>query len=173
MFNGYRALLETYYDYCWNIWEDTSKNLEEYELYAAKNILQLRKSQVDAKLNRDLWNTAKEHVIEANLLEDEDVNSENEVENLDVEDKDNIDMSTTDSYSHVIIIACKHWKEQDTTDCLESSILSHLYHSLFVADDMSMTNHGICYDLNVLEPDSRISYELSVRTGIFTATTDL
>lgn len=58
-----------------------------------------------------MQNVAKKHAMEANLLGDKGVNSENEVEDLEVEDKDNIDMFTTDLYSHAVIIACKYWKE--------------------------------------------------------------
>lgn len=36
-----------------------------------------------------------------------------------------------------------------------------------------MTNYEIFYDLNVLEPDSWISYELGIKIEISTATTDL
>ncbi len=60
-FHSYGALLGTYMDYCWNIREDTIGGLEEYVQYAAKNILQIRKSQVDAKLDRDLRNAARNH----------------------------------------------------------------------------------------------------------------
>ena len=44
IFNGCEVLLEKCQNYCNNIWEDISKNLKEYTLYATKNILQLEKS---------------------------------------------------------------------------------------------------------------------------------
>lgn len=56
---------------------------------------------------------------------------------------------------------------------METSVLFYLYYSLFVIDDISITNHGICYDLNILEPNSQISYELSVKTEISITTLDL
>lgn len=96
---------------------------------------------------------AKEHVMEANLLEDEDVNSENKAENLEVKDDDDMNMSTIDLYSHAVTIVCKHSRKQNTTDCLESSVPSHLYYFLRIVDDASMINYGICYNLNVLKPD--------------------
>lgn len=50
------------------------------------------------------------------------------------------------------------WKEQDATDYLESSVLSHLHHSLHILDEATMmTTHDIYDDLNLLHPDSRIS----------------
>lgn len=36
-----------------------------------------------------------------------------------------------------------------------------------------MTNHGICFDLNIFEPDFQINYELGIKTKISTTTTDL
>lgn len=37
------ALLNTYLDYCWEVWEKSVENLEKYTLYAAKNILHQEK----------------------------------------------------------------------------------------------------------------------------------
>lgn len=82
--------------------------MEYYTLYAVRNIFQLKKSQVDVKLNRGLRNVAKKYVIEKNLLGNEDVNSKNKAEDLEVKDEKNIAMSTTDSYSYAVTIACKH-----------------------------------------------------------------
>ena len=77
-------------------------------------------------MDKDLWNAAKKHTKEANLLGDEDANSENEVENLEVKDEDDIDMSIAYLYLHAITIARNHWREQNATNCLESFVLSHL-----------------------------------------------
>lgn len=82
--------------------------MEKYASYVAKNIIQLRKSQVNAKWDKDLRNTAKKHAMEANLLVDKDVNFENEVEDLKVKDEENIVMSITDSFLHAVIIACNY-----------------------------------------------------------------
>lgn len=46
--------------------------------------------------------------MEANLLDDKDINSENEAKNLEIENEDNIAIPTADSYSHVVTIARKH-----------------------------------------------------------------
>lgn len=58
-FHSYRALLGTYRNYYWNIWKNAIGGLEEYAQYAAKNILQIKKSQLDAKLDRNWRNAAK------------------------------------------------------------------------------------------------------------------
>lgn len=75
--------------------------MEKYTLYIAKNIFQLRKSQVNIKLDRDLQNMAKKHVMEVNLLDDENVNFENKAKNLEVKDENDINISTTDLYLYV------------------------------------------------------------------------
>ncbi len=76
-FHSYKALLGTYTDYYWNIWEDTIGRLEEYAQYAAKNILQIRKNQLNAKLNRDLRNAARNYQVEdAEIFNCEDNNDE-------------------------------------------------------------------------------------------------
>lgn len=54
--------------------------MKKYILYTVKNISQLRKSQVNIKLNKNMRNAAKKHIIKANLLEKKDVNSENKAE---------------------------------------------------------------------------------------------
>lgn len=54
--------------------------MKKYILYAAKNISQLRKSQVNIKLNKNMRNAAKKHIIKANLLEKKYINSENKAE---------------------------------------------------------------------------------------------
>lgn len=118
--------------------------MEKYVLYTVKNILQFKKSQINAKLDRNLRNAVKKYAIEANLLEDEDINFENKAKDLKVKNEDDIDMSTTNSYLHTITIIHKYWKEQNTIDYLESFVLFHLYYFLRVTDNVSMTNHGIC-----------------------------
>ncbi len=147
--------------------------MEKYALYAAKNILQIRKSQLDAKLDRDLRNAAKNHAMETEMFDGEDTNADDKEEDIEEEGEENIDLPMADSYSHAVAITRMRWREQDSTDCLESSVLSHLYHSLRIADDASMTNGGICYDLNLLGTGSRNSQDLGVNIGISPGTTDM
>lgn len=116
---------------------------------------------------------AKKQVIEVNLLDYEDIISENEVENLEVEDKNNIDIPNTDSYSYAVTIICKYWRQTDAINYLEFFIPSHLYYFLCVANDVSMINYKSCYDLNILEPDLQIRYKLNVKTEISIIRTDL
>lgn len=53
-------------------------------------------------------------------------------------------------------------------------MFSHLYHSLRISDEATiMTIRGICYDMNLLHPDSRISHELGISNEISTTTTDM
>ena len=61
------ASLKSYQECCQSIWEDASESLEEYALYTTKNILQLKKSQDDAKLNRNVQEAIKKYIMEKSL----------------------------------------------------------------------------------------------------------
>lgn len=56
---------------------------------------------------------------------------------------------------------------------MKSFILSHLYYFLYIADELSITNHRICYDLNIFKSDFQISYKFNVKTEFSTAIIDL
>lgn len=120
-----------------------------------------------------MQNTAKNHPTEIDLIDGEDVDVDNREKNVEGKDENNINLSTADSYSHAIAIARMHWREKDKSDCLESSVLFHLYHSLCVINDIGMTKRKICYDLDLLGTGSRHSHKLGVNIEISTATTNL
>lgn len=77
-------------------------------MYATKNILQIRKSQQDARLDRDLRNTAKNPIIETDIINSNDSNANEIEEDLEEEDRENLELSTANSYSHAVIITCKY-----------------------------------------------------------------
>lgn len=101
--------------------------------------------------------------MKANLLSNKNVNSKNEVEDLEVKDKNDIDISTINLYSYAITIVYKYWREKDATNCLESFILFYLYHFLLITDDANVTNHKIYYSLNILKPDFELTMNLVLR----------
>ncbi len=95
--------------------------MEKYAQYAAKNILQISKSQLDAKLNRDLRNVTRNYqAADAKMFDGEDNNDDNREEEGEEEPEDDINVPTADSYSYAVIISQMHWQEQDTIECLES-----------------------------------------------------
>lgn len=59
------------------------------------------------------------------------------------------------------------------TDCLKSSLLSHLNHFLHIADDADRTNDGIWYDLDLLGTSSRNSQDLGVNVGLPSSITNI
>ncbi len=69
-FHTYDANLSLFRNLCWQIWEDTSKQFEEYLLYVTGNILQMRKSQIETKLDQDLHRAAKRNAIETEMIEE-------------------------------------------------------------------------------------------------------
>lgn len=104
-FHSYKAFLGIYIDYWWNIWEDTIKRLKKYTYYAIKNILQIKKSQLDIKLDRDLRNAINNHqVVDAKIFDNENNNTNDRKKKGKEEPEDNINMPTTDFYSYIVAI---------------------------------------------------------------------
>lgn len=100
--------------------------MEKYILYVTKNIHQIRKSPLDTKLDKNLRNTLKNYAIDTKMFDDEDIKADNREADIEKKDKSNIDLFMADSYSHAVTITQMHWKKQDFTDCLESSILYYI-----------------------------------------------
>lgn len=59
-------------------------------------------------------------------------------EDVKEEDEENTNLLITDLYSHVVAMMYMYWKEKYIIDYLKSSVLSYLYHSLHIADDVGM-----------------------------------
>lgn len=68
-FHVYNSRLSLFQNYYWRVLEDLSKYLEEHAFYIAKNILQMWKSQIEAKLDQDFPCAVKQYAIEANMLD--------------------------------------------------------------------------------------------------------
>ncbi len=83
--------------------------MEEYVKYAAKNILQIRKSQLDAKLDRDLRNAARNYqATDVEIFNGEDNNDDNRKKEGEEEPEDDIDVPTANSYLYAVGITCMH-----------------------------------------------------------------
>lgn len=78
--------------------------MEEYALYIAKSILQIRKSQFDPKLSRGLRNAAKNHVIDTKMSDVEDTKADDREAGIEEKYEQNIDLLMADSYSHIVTI---------------------------------------------------------------------
>lgn len=84
------------------------ESLKEYILYVAKNIFQIWKSWINAKLDKDLQNVAKNHIIEIEMFHSKDINSDDREKNIEEKDKDNIDLPIADIYLYTITIMHMH-----------------------------------------------------------------
>lgn len=85
-----------------------------------------------------------------------------------------MDISTADSYSPMVVITRMYWKEQDAIDYLQSSMLSHLYHFLQIADDAGiLMTHDNYYNFNLFHTSSRNSPILRISTRISVNTIDM
>ena len=72
----YNAIVLSYPSFCWQIWLDVIPDLDNYLFYCADNILQMRKSQIEVKLDQEQRREAKESITEAfwwELVEQEEV----------------------------------------------------------------------------------------------------
>lgn len=100
-------------------------------------------------------------------IDGEDTNADDREEDIEEKEEENINLPMADAFSHAVAITRMRWKEQDATNCLESSMLSHLHHSLHISDEATMmTTRGIGYDLYLLDTDSRNSPKLGVSNAI-------
>lgn len=79
-----------------------------------------------------------------------------------------------DTYSYIVAIMYIYYKKQDATDCLESLVLSYLHYSLYILNKtIMMTTCDICYNLNLLYLNSKISQKLSINNKISITTTNI
>lgn len=93
-------------------------------------------------------------------------------ENIEDKNNKNLDLPMVDSYSHAVAMIYMYWREGDATDCLDSSVLSHLFHSLYIADNVNgMITQYISCNLNPFESNSRNSLKLRIRYRVFADTT--
>lgn len=78
--------------------------MEKYALYTAKNIFQIRKNQLDAKLDRDLQNATKNYIMETKMFDGKDINFDNGKKDIKKENKDNIDLLAANIYLYTVAI---------------------------------------------------------------------
>lgn len=104
------------FDYCWNICKNSVENLKEYTLYAIKNIIQIRKSQQDAKLDWDLENIVKNSIIETDIFVDGENNAYDMEKDIEEEDGKNLDLSAIDLYTYIATMTYMHLKEKFVID---------------------------------------------------------
>lgn len=67
---------------------------------------------------------------------------------------------------HVVELTRSSWREADTIDNLEFSILSHVQHALCVANDQGSSNNDFRYDIDLFGTGSSNCSDLGVRTDI-------
>ena len=65
----YNATVLSYPSFCWQIWLDVTPDLDDYLFYYVDNILQMRKSQIEVKLDQEQQRKVKESATEVFLQE--------------------------------------------------------------------------------------------------------
>ena len=82
-FEAFNAAANNFQDFCWQIWLSFAADLEEYVQFHADNILQMRKSQIECRLDREQRKAAKSAAAEASHM-DEITNCVDDDENQNV-----------------------------------------------------------------------------------------
>lgn len=106
----YQAIQDTYFNYYWNFWKDLVENLEKYTLYAAKNIFQIRKSQENAKLDRDLQNAIKNFIIKPERFDVNNGNTNGIKKDIEKKYGETLDFFIAQLYSYIITKIYMHWR---------------------------------------------------------------
>ncbi|MCJ1348065.1 hypothetical protein MMC31_006296 [Peltigera leucophlebia] len=172
-FRTYNATISSFRELCWGIWEESSKNLDEYLIFYAESILQMRKSQIESKLDQDLRRAVKDQAIETEFLERDgsDDNESDGERDIDSEDTDDLGLPNTQSYMHAVELTLSSWREADAIDSLEFSVLSHVQHALCIADNQGSSNNDFRYNMDLFGTGSSNCSDLGVRTDIDDPTT--
>ena len=135
-FEAFNAVANNFQDFCWQIWLSFAANLEEYVQFHADNILQMRKSQIECRLDREQRKAAESAAAEASRM-DEITNCVDDNENQNVKNhwEDFGHPDWINIVSQAAQIARMQWQGADTLNALKFPVVSHLKHSLQVGDD--------------------------------------
>lgn len=116
-----------------------------------------------------MQNIIKNPTIETDTFTGDENNTDDIEEDIEKNDSENLDLPMADLCSYAIAMTHIYWRKKNTTSYLKSSILSHLHHSLHIANNTSgMATRPICYNINSLKSDFRDNLELGIRTKVFT-----
>lgn len=80
-------------------------------MYAIKNILQIEKSQLNAKLDKNLQNAVKNHAIKIKLFNSENTVPSDRKKDIEKKDNNSIDFFIANIYLHIIAITRIYQKE--------------------------------------------------------------
>lgn len=119
-----------------------------------------------------MQNAAKISSIKMEIFDNKHADTNDREENIGEESEKNLDLSMADFYLYIVVITHMCWKKQDSTNYLESLVLSHLYHSLYTIDEINMINNSIYYDLNLFSISSKNIKDLEINIGISPGITD-
>ena len=159
----YKIVESIFSDNCWQIWEKTASQLDNHILYAVDNVLQLKKSQIETKFDQEQKKAAKNHAIEANLLEHEKIN-QIDFENSDLNVNEFMIISNAESLSHAMFFARKNWIQMNKKKCENYSVLFRIQFSFRVDDDEFDFEKDLCFVTNFseLSRSNNISFDIKI-----------
>ncbi len=134
LFADIGATNDNYSLFCWAIWCLCYPTLDNYVKYYATNILQMRKSKIDAcelAARNDHTGGSEENVME----QDDPL----EPSNTAVDDKDEqffeMGLETNATIENLATLTIYNWRSADATASLAFPTASHMWNSIRHADD--------------------------------------
>lgn len=85
---------------------------------------------------------------------------------MELEDNIDLNLSDAQSYIYVIKLTYIHWSKIDTINNLEFSVLSHLLHTLFIANNQSSSTNMFWYNIDLFERNTFNWLNFEVKTDI-------
>ena len=173
-FHAHNATISSFLNFTWQSWLEATETLDEYALYCADNILQMRKSQIESKLDQEQRRAAKNQAMEMSvreLLEENETGQADEAEESEIDEY--LGLPNAHTLLNAVDITRHRWREMDAANSRGVSVLSHMQHSLQRADDEGTSQSDLRYDLNPSGVETNICSYLDVSTNFSQITTDL
>ncbi len=130
----YNATISSYSSHPWQIWLEVKPSLDKYIFYYADNVLQMRKSQIDVKLDQEQRRKAKKLAIEVSLQElvKQDEVEDSIQEPYSANKPEELDFK---SLHQAVCTPLYRRRLADITECFEYTSLAHTQHCLQNAED--------------------------------------
>ncbi|MCJ1342680.1 hypothetical protein MMC31_000867 [Peltigera leucophlebia] len=172
LFADMGATNDNYSSFCWAIWCLCYPTLDDHGKYYAANVLQMRKSKIDAcelAARNDHTGSSEEDVMEqADPLKP----SNAEVDNVD-EQFFEMGLETHATVESLVTLTIYNWRSADATDSLAFPAASHMWNSIRHADDNGGSSAFHRYLIQSNSDSSPIQGDMGLINNIDNETTTL
>ncbi len=144
LFSEIGARNDNYLSFGWTIWCFFYPTLDDHVKYYATNILQMRKSRIDARelaASNDYAVSQEENVMEEDII----INSDDiEIDDINEQCYD-MELDTDASIENLVTLTVYNWRSTDATDSLAFPATSHMWNSLRHADENGKSSAIHCH----------------------------